>query len=149
METSLKIDFASFAFFRDYPKWPSYIKEGNLGWSWREGTAPDFRQRCLTDLLPCRSLFSSKLKMWSFHVVVVQERHNEIYKKEWCTAELLLLFFLLIQTYSGIFCCLCSCRCSSVGSLTINMKRLYILYLVYIYSTPESVAVMLKQPDNV
>jgi len=40
-----KIDFASFHFFRDYSKGPSYLKEGNLVWSWREGTAPEFWPR--------------------------------------------------------------------------------------------------------
>ena len=40
-----KIDFASSHFFRDYSKGLSYLKEGNLVWSWREGTALEFWQR--------------------------------------------------------------------------------------------------------
>ena len=36
-----KIDFTSFHFFRDYSKGPSNcLKEGILGWSWREGPRP-------------------------------------------------------------------------------------------------------------
>ena len=31
--------------FREYSKSPGYLKEGKLGWSWREGTASEFRQR--------------------------------------------------------------------------------------------------------
>ena len=30
---------------RDYSKSPGYFKEGKLGWSWREGTVSEFRQR--------------------------------------------------------------------------------------------------------
>ena len=41
-----KIDFTSFHFFRDYSKGPSScLKEGSLGWSWREGPAPEFRRK--------------------------------------------------------------------------------------------------------
>ena len=29
-----------FKSFRDYPKSPSYLKQGNLWWSWREGPHP-------------------------------------------------------------------------------------------------------------
>ena len=34
-----------FTFFRDYSKGFSYLKEGNLCWSIREGATPEFRQR--------------------------------------------------------------------------------------------------------
>ena len=30
---------------RDYSKSSSYLKEGKLGWSWREGTVSEFKQR--------------------------------------------------------------------------------------------------------
>ena len=43
--TSLQHRKIPFKLFRDYPNSLCYLKEGNFGWSWREGTAPEFRQR--------------------------------------------------------------------------------------------------------
>ena len=54
-----------FKLFRDNPDSPCYLKERNFVWHWREVTAPDFRIYRLADPF----LFSSKLKIWSFHVV--------------------------------------------------------------------------------
>ena len=34
-----------FKLFRDYPNSPCYLKEGDFGWSWREGNALKFGQR--------------------------------------------------------------------------------------------------------
>ena len=51
--------------FHDYPKSPSYLKEGNLCWSWREGAAPEFGQRW-QNLLPCRSCPQKNLKFGHF-----------------------------------------------------------------------------------
>ena len=64
--------------FHHFPKSPCYLKEGNLGWNWREGAAPEFRQR-RQNLSPCRSR-PQKTWNWSFHVVVVQGRQRNVQK---------------------------------------------------------------------
>ena len=82
--------------FRDYPNSPCYLKEGNFGWSWREGAALEFRQRW-ENLSPCRSRTQVNLKCGHFTSLLC--RHSkDMYKKAWSRAELLfcsvnLLFF--------------------------------------------------------
>ena len=77
--------------FRDYPKSPCYLKEGNLGWSWREGTAPEFRHRWL-NLSPCSSP-KELLGILPCYVKVVHGRQNEITEKLEAHAELAPLAF--------------------------------------------------------
>ena len=90
-----KIDFTSFEFFRPYTKSPSYLKGGKLGWNWREETASDFKERVQFIALPF--LFSNQLKMWSFHVVVVQGRQRNVQRKRDARAELLLLKAVVLR----------------------------------------------------
>ena len=58
--------------FRDYRKSPSYLKEGNLSWSWRKGTALARVQTKMVEFITLPFLFSRKLKILLFHVVVGQ-----------------------------------------------------------------------------
>ena len=63
--------------FYDYPKSPSYLKEGNLSWSWREGTALAQVQTETVEFITSPFLFSRKLKILLFHVVVEQGRQKK------------------------------------------------------------------------
>ena len=63
--------------FCDYPKSPSYLKEGNLSRSGREGTALAQVQTETVEFVTSPFLFSRKLKILLFHVVVEQGRQNK------------------------------------------------------------------------
>ena len=60
-----------FKLSRDYPISSCYLKEGDFGWSWREGNALKFGQQ-MVQFIALPFPFPSKLRIWSFHVVVVQ-----------------------------------------------------------------------------
>ena len=76
--------------FRDYPKSPSYLKEGNLSWSWREGTALARIQTEMVEFITLPFLFSRKLQILLFHVVVEQGRQRKE-QKGWCTYRAVIL----------------------------------------------------------
>ena len=68
-----------FTFFRDYPKSPSYLKRRKFRLEMKRGEGA----RLQTEMVEFRGLpisFSSKLKLWSFHVVVVQGRQRNVQK---------------------------------------------------------------------
>ena len=68
-----------FTFFRDYPKSPSYLKRREFRLEMKRGECA----RLQTEMVEFRGLpisFSSKLKLWSFHVVVVQGRQRNVQK---------------------------------------------------------------------
>ena len=69
--------------FRDYLKSPSYLKEGNSSWSWREGTALARVQTEMVEFITLPFLFSRKLQILLFHVVVEQGRQRKE-EKGWC-----------------------------------------------------------------
>ena len=80
MKTSLKNTLRILSLFVcDYPKGPTYLKEGILGGSWREETAPGV-QTGMVEFIALPFPFPSKLKIWSFHVVVVQGRPRNVQK---------------------------------------------------------------------
>ena len=57
-----KKDFTSFHFFRDYSKGPSScLKEGSLGWSWREGPAPEFRRKYTGTAKKCTKMRDARV----------------------------------------------------------------------------------------
>ena len=60
-----------FKLSRDYPISSCYLKEGDFGWSWRAGNALKFGQQ-MVQFIALPFPFPSKLRIWSFHVVVVQ-----------------------------------------------------------------------------
>ena len=77
-----------FTFFRDYPKSPSYLKRREFRLEMKRGECARLKTEMVEFLgLPFPS--SSKLKLWSFHVVVVQGRHPKCTKKRDARAELL------------------------------------------------------------
>ena len=67
-------------YFAISPKSPCYLKEGNLGWSWREGATPDWVQTEMVEFITLPFPFSSKPKIWPFHVVVVQGPQRNVQK---------------------------------------------------------------------
>ena len=69
-----------FKLFRDYPSSPHHLKEGDFGWSWREGNVLKFGQRWHR-FIALPFLFPSKLKIRSFHVAVVQWRQRNVQKR--------------------------------------------------------------------
>ena len=79
MKTSLKIDFASFHFFSNYPKSPSYLKTRVF----RLEMKREDRAQVQTEMVEFHDLpfpFSSKPTIWSFHVLVVQGRQRNVQK---------------------------------------------------------------------
>ena len=83
-----KIDFASFHFFRDYPRSPSYLKRTEFRLEMKRVD----RAQVQTEMVEFIGLpfpFSSKLKFWSFHVVVVQGRQRNVQKKRDARSDLL------------------------------------------------------------
>ena len=68
-----------FKLSRDYPISSCYLKEGDFGWSWREGNALKFGQQ-MVEFIALPFPFPSKLRIWSFHVVVVQWRQRNVPK---------------------------------------------------------------------
>ena len=71
-----KIDFATFKTICDHPKSPCYLKEENF-WNWKEGTAPEFRQRWY-NLSPC--CFRSQVQGCA-------GKAKKLTKKAWCTCR--------------------------------------------------------------
>ena len=68
-----------FTFFRDYPKSPSYLKRREFRLEMKRGEGARLKTEMVEFLgLPFPS--SSKLKLWSFHVVVVQGRQRNVQK---------------------------------------------------------------------
>ena len=68
-----------FTFFRDYPKSPSYLKRREFRLEMKRGECARLKTEMVEFLgLPFPS--SSKLKLWSFHVVVVQGRQRNVQK---------------------------------------------------------------------
>ena len=74
-----KIDFASFHFFRDYPRSPSYLKRTEFRLEMKRGDRAQVQTE-MVEFLCLPFPFSSKLKFWSFHVVVVQGRQRNVQK---------------------------------------------------------------------
>ena len=63
-------------FPRRYTKSPIYLEVGNLGWSWREGTASEFRERWLSPRLAHKSSF------WARSATVSAKRDRTSAKRE-------------------------------------------------------------------
>ena len=92
--------------FCDYPKSPSYLKEGNLSWSWREGTALARVQTETVEFITSPFLFSRKLKILLFHVAVEQ---GCMAKKR--TKRVMQLTELLFCQLNLLFIWRCHCCC--------------------------------------
>ena len=63
-------------FPRRYTKSPIYLEVGKLGWSWREGTASEFRERWLSPRLAHKSSF------WARSATVSAKRDRTSAKRE-------------------------------------------------------------------
>ena len=74
-----------------YPKSPSYLEEGNLSCSWREGTAPEFIQRW-QNLLPCRSRSQVNLECGHSTSHFCWDG-KAIYKNAWYTYRVVVVLF--------------------------------------------------------
>ena len=83
-----------FTFFRDYPKSPSYLRrrEFRLEMKRGQGARP---QTEMVEFLGLPFPFSSKLKLWSFHVVVFDG--NEMYKTASRTCRVVALLIKLLR----------------------------------------------------
>ena len=66
-------------FFRDYPKSPSYLKRREFRLEMKRGEGARLKTE-MVEFLGLPFPFSSKLKLWSFHVVVVQGRQRNVQK---------------------------------------------------------------------
>ena len=97
-------------FFRDYPKSPSHLKRRELRLEMKRGDLA----RVQTEMIEFIGLlfpFSSKLKIWSFHVVGMQGRQRNV-QKAWFTCRLVVFLskyiaFLMFPLPSPS--CFCTC----------------------------------------
>ena len=67
-----------FKLFRDYPKSSRYLNDGNLGLSSEKRRDRAQVQTEMVEFITLPFPFSSKLTIWSFHVVVVQGQQRNL-----------------------------------------------------------------------
>ena len=75
--------------FRDYSKRSSYLKEGNLCWSWRERTVPQCIQ-IWQNLSPCHSGPEVILKFRHFTSQLCRDG-KKMYEQAWCMCRIVVL----------------------------------------------------------
>ena len=117
MKMSLKIDFASFHFFSRLFQGAQLLKRREFG---LELKGRDHAQ-VLTEMVEFIGLpfpFPSKLKIWSFHVVVMQGLQRNVQKKRDARAKLLFCLLNLLL----FWCSRCRGRRSFVRSLRNELR---------------------------
>ena len=68
-----------FKLFHDYPNSPCYFKRGGFWLKLKRGERAQVRTE-MVDFIALPFPFPSKLKIWSFHVLVVQWRQRNVQK---------------------------------------------------------------------